>query len=433
MRVGIVWECPWIVSSYGKLTLWLAHGLIKQGFDVRVYCPFPAVLTYDRVFKYKSPCIHREVCVDHEPVEVTSDVYACSDEDVDVWIIAGTPHGEVESRRITKCSHSKAPVAGYIVTETYLVAGTYMLPYIFHFDAVAFPARAVADAYMSYDEAALFHGDWVLAPHGLPDYYFELDRDHVLDKALNLMPPTSEIREALEARRKGKCIGTFAKNHPRKDYPMLLTAFAYLRRQDPELRLLLAYINFVGAPVWDIQSIKMQLGLTEGVIDLNQFNVQVGVTEFGLLTLYSAMNVYAIATLGEGFGLPLVEAGALRLPIVATRTPVLEEIWEGYELLADARPVITSDGHVLFSTNPVDLAEKIKTALENQEEYGRKARAIAEKYRLEAMVKGITELVDKAVRNKGRKIQHPIQWTARPAPRNQVLDLMVKYYSKLKQ
>ena|GEM_PF-3692853 len=427
MKIGLVWECPWTPSSYGKLALWTAYGLLKEGFSVRLYCPsMPEMSLYSRCVDYTVKCLHRTigVCVDPgQPLEVCHSAAACNDRDVDVYIIGGTPFGRVESKWVEQCSHSQKPVAGYFVTETSIVQPMLAM-WLAHVDAVAFPARAVAEAFLAHEPARELHKDWILAPHGLPDYYRTLTPDQILDYGLKAMDSgdAERLKPALESRSEGSLYGTIAKDHPRKDYAALLSAFALLKHKHPgrKLRLFLGLIKAVGAPMWNVDAIKATLGLADDdILTLEPRLQETGITELGLLFAYSLLNAYILATLGEGFGLPLVEAGSLGIPIVATRTPVIEELWEGYPLLAESKPIVVSEGFILYGTDYADLASKMEVLLDENswEKCSKRAKATASRYTLDRMVEGVVKLAELAEKKKGAKKPHPLEkYDATPTP-----------------
>ena len=420
MRIGIIWECPWVPSSYGKLSLWLTYGLMREGFDVRVYCPSVVEMpAYHRCLEYRVLCLHRElgVCVDPGRfIEVCNPSWACGDggDDVDVYVIGGSPYGGVESRWVERCSRSRKPVAGYFVTET-PVLQPLLASWLFHVDAVGFPARAVAESFLSFEPVREVHKDWVLAPHGLPDYYYDLHPDEILAYSMSLLGGDAErLKPILESRREGSVYGTVGKDHPRKDYAALLSAFTLLKNKhrDRRLKLFIGLVKAVGAPMWNIDAMMGTLGLeNEDVVSFESKLEESGVSELGLLHTYSLMNVFTFATLGEGFGLPPVEAGALGIPVVVTRTPVTEEVWEGYPLLVRSRPILVSEGFILYGTDYKDLADKMEILLDGgeRERYGKQARGIAQKYTLDRMTEGVIKLCQLAEEKRGTKKPHPLQ------------------------
>ena len=416
MRVGIVWECPWVPSSYGKVVAWLVPELQRAGFDVRVYCPsIPDVMLYSKHIAYTPSCLHKGlgVCVEYEkPVEVSSDRWVCEDEDVDAYVIGGSPYGHVEAGWVSKCSKSRKPVAGYFVTESDVVPPL-LSSWLLHVDAVGFPARAVAEAFLTAVEVREAHKDWVHAPHGLPNYYFSLTPDEILEYGLGRVGKSRGLELAIESRSAGRLFGAVAKDHPRKDFGALLTAFTAVRdsAKDPKVRLLLGRIAAVGCPAWDVGAMMASLGLSgDEVLTLEDKWVVSGVTEMGLLFMYSLMNVHVTPTLGEGFGLQAVESASLGVPPIITETPVTREVWEGYSMLVRSRPILVGEGFILHATDYGDLAEKMSSMLDPGVRDGsaRVAKNIARGYTSEVMGKSVAKLIELALRKEGTKRPHPL-------------------------
>lgn len=82
--------------------------------------------------------------------------------------------------------------------------------------------------------------------------------------------------------------------------------------------------------------------------------IRVGfVPEDILVELYNSASVYIQPSLYEGFGLPVLEAFACGVPVVAGKTQALVEIGEGAAFLADP-------------ADPKDFAEKIKSVLNDK-------------------------------------------------------------------
>ena len=442
MRVGIAWECPWVPSSYGKLSLWLAVELQRLGFHVRVYCPSnPELTLYSKCTQHAPRCDHRElgVCVEPpEPIEVCNTRYLCSDSDVDVYVLCGSPYGQVESQWVSECSKTSHPVAGYFVTESDILPSL-LAQWALHVDAVGFTTNAVANAFVIHEPVRELHGDYVVVPHGLPDYYFSLTADRVLDYASKLVTETPGMKLLLESLREGVVYGMVAKDHPRKDFAALLSAFAKLKHSCRDLpvcdkiRLFLGTIKAVGAPTWIIDTLRDQLGLSkDDVVVLDESQQVSGVTELGLLHSYSLISVFVFPTMGEGFGLPPLEAGALFRPVILTRTPVTEEVWGDYPLLVKSRPFLDPTGFILHATDYEDLARKMDKLLaeRNRRRYGRLARRVAEKYTSSLMAKSFTRLVELAEEKRGTKKPHPLpEYKHAPTPEYRELVLRALGYT----
>lgn len=105
---------------------------------------------------------------------------------------------------------------------------------------------------------------------------------------------------------------------PRKNLPTLLRAFARLRRELPDVTLVI-----VGAPRWKFSAIPRvldQLNLRQAVRFAGY------VADADLPALYSAASVFCFPSLAEGFGLPVVEAMACGTPVVCSNASALPEL-----------------------------------------------------------------------------------------------------------
>ena len=428
MRIGIIGECPYVPSSYGKVVLWLSKGLMDQGFDVSVYCPSaPSVLTFARYMEFKHACESPEVCLDlPRPIRVWNERWACTEQggDADIYVIYGSPYGEVEGKWVSRCSRINKPVAGYFVTESDVVPPI-LAKWLLHVDAVGFPTIAVSEAFMLDREVSEHHREYVIVPHGLPDYYFDVDRERILSRGLDKLGRDREkARPLIEARAKKKLIGLLAKDHPRKDVSSILVSFIRLLRSDGDAKLFLALVRSVGFPVWNLSLMINQLGLgANDVYVIDPEASDIGLTEFGILYSYSLINVLAFPTYGESFGLPPVEAGALGVPPVITSTPVTREIWGDYPLLVKSRAIMTYEGMILHETDSTDLYEKIRTALGDPDKYGLIARRVSSKYRLDVMARSFTRLAKLAEDRLGTKKPHD--------PEKNKYDLDNPYYQEV--
>jgi glycosyltransferase involved in cell wall biosynthesis len=107
----------------------------------------------------------------------------------------------------------------------------------------------------------------------------------------------------------GPYLFTAATLEPRKNLEALLAAFAQVRAQRPDLRLVVA-----GPPGWGGRSVE-----GEGVNALGY----VGDDE--LPALYRGAAAFVYPSLFEGFGIPVVEAMACGTPVVASSHPSLDE------------------------------------------------------------------------------------------------------------
>jgi len=115
-------------------------------------------------------------------------------------------------------------------------------------------------------------------------------------------------------------IGCVAHNQTRKKLDHLLSAFSIFSAQHKDVLLLMhcAPKEQIG---WDLPQIAKNLGIQNKVLFTNQAMKNVGdihVTWEDMRRLYCSMDVHALSTGGEGFGVPIVESMACGVTNVAT-------------------------------------------------------------------------------------------------------------------
>lgn len=121
------------------------------------------------------------------------------------------------------------------------------------------------------------------------------------------------IKKASNTSRYILSVGTI---QPRKNYSRLIEAFSKLKDKTVELRI-------VGKKGWlyeDILSAPKRFGVTERVRFLDF------VSDSELPKLYQGAEFFALPSLYEGFGLPVLEAMAYGIPVVVSNTSSLPEI-----------------------------------------------------------------------------------------------------------
>ena len=108
-----------------------------------------------------------------------------------------------------------------------------------------------------------------------------------------------------------------ANSYPHKNLPLLVDAFARVARDLPH-RLVLVGRPRRGEPA--LAHALAASGLGSRIIRL------AGVTRAALAALYQAADVFVFPSLYEGFGLPVLEAMAAGVPVIATREGALPEV-----------------------------------------------------------------------------------------------------------
>jgi len=105
---------------------------------------------------------------------------------------------------------------------------------------------------------------------------------------------------------------------PRKNIGELITAFAKVRQTYPDYKLVIA-----GGVGWDAESdlaLSQTLGIPDSVIFTGRVSSEV------LQELYLGASIYVQPSWTEGFGLPVLEAMANRVPVIVSSGGALPEV-----------------------------------------------------------------------------------------------------------
>jgi len=132
---------------------------------------------------------------------------------------------------------------------------------------------------------------------------------------------------------------------PRKNIETLLNAFQILRRKEAhrDLNLVIA-----GCEGWLAENIIEKIRKTPGAIMTGKFETE------DLPALIAGAEVFVLPSLYEGFGLPVLEAMACGIPVIAADNSSLGEIVGTNGLLFDAK-------------NTQQLAEMMQSTMEDKE------------------------------------------------------------------
>ena len=175
-------------------------------------------------------------------------------------------------------------------------------------------------------------------------------------------------------------VGCVARNDFRKQIPVLLKAFAMFAKRHREA-LLYLHMDPDG-PVWRLPELVKRHGLERRVALTRGLVGPIGTTTRTLNAVYNLFDVMVLPTMGEAFGLPILEAMAAGVPVIATACSAVSELVEGRGELIAVRDWLTmpSDNADYALTDVGDLVEKLELLHADQElrlEYGRRGRAFA--------------------------------------------------------
>ncbi len=177
-------------------------------------------------------------------------------------------------------------------------------------------------------------------------------------------------------------IGCVARNQPRKGLPTLVKAFSTFARSHPDAML------HLHTDPWDEEGWMLgELLSRHGVEDRTSFTQAMlryeSVDDEELRDIYRSFDVFALPTMGEGFGLPILEAMACGVPVAATEGIAVSEMVGGRGELIQIISTLTVPPHN-FEAGLVD-ADKLASALERlyenpglRSKYARLGRKYAE-------------------------------------------------------
>jgi glycosyltransferase involved in cell wall biosynthesis len=147
--------------------------------------------------------------------------------------------------------------------------------------------------------------------------YFHLGADIENSKpSFGLPADAHEVLEVLKARPTFVMVGTV---EPRKGHLQAFAAFEALWDADVDVNLVI-----VGKAGWGIGDLPEKLA--RHAEQNKRFVWLEGISDEYLDKVYGASSCLLAASLGEGFGLPLIEAAQKGLPILARDIPVFREV-----------------------------------------------------------------------------------------------------------
>lgn len=171
----------------------------------------------------------------------------------------------------------------------------------------------------------------------------------------------------------------------RKAYPQSFQAFSRFLQRMPTA---LMYVHCVGQR-GERQGVNLHecaelFGIYPSIIWSDEYKGLLGYDDDYMRTVYSAMDVLLACSLGEGFGVPILEAQACGTPVITGEWSAMNEItFAGWKHPASkAWPTYTYQASFMFEPSPVVLDELLVEAAKhaNDTALQTKARAGAMDY-----------------------------------------------------
>jgi glycosyltransferase involved in cell wall biosynthesis len=167
---------------------------------------------------------------------------------------------------------------------------------------------------------------WMAAKKWNRPFHFQIDTNHLGADVVSsfstsgLVEGTDKVLKTLKERPSFLMVGTI---EPRKGYQQTLNAFESLWKSNTNVNLVI-----VGKQGWMVEQLVDTLR-THQELGKRLFWLE-GISDKYLEKVYAASSCLIIASYGEGFGLPLIEAARYGLPIITRDLPVFREVAGDY-------------------------------------------------------------------------------------------------------
>ena len=236
--------------------------------------------------------------------------------------------------------------------------------------------------------------DYYYIPHGVDANVFKpLDMQASREK---MKLPADKFIVGMVAANKG--------NPPRKAFQQNIAAFAALQAKHGDCVLYLHTIDGERGGYASVQLLPYikALGLKVGyafqpsaegadVIFADQYGLTLGYPDDQMAALYSSMDVHMLVSMGEGFGIPILEAQACGAPVVVGDWTAMSELcFSGWKVdKKEAMPIFTDISAWQYLPHPAAIAERLEAAyrMRGNQDYRKRARAGAMKYDADKIVK----------------------------------------------
>lgn len=155
-------------------------------------------------------------------------------------------------------------------------------------------------------------------------------------------------------------VGCVARNQPRKNLPVLIKAFAqFCVNKSDAVLYLHTNPDDIG---WDILDLLKRYRVFDKTCISKSASVKKGVENSKLNEIYNLFDVMVLPTAGEGFGLPILEAMAAGVPVIATNYSSCVELLEGRGELIKVKEFLTAGKHNIEYAIPdiADLTAKLE-------------------------------------------------------------------------
>lgn len=220
--------------------------------------------------------------------------------------------------------------------------------------------------------------------------------------------------------------GMIARNQLRKEYPILMRAFTLLPEKVKENSMLylhtMPFEETQGKTGWRLPEMILRMGLQGKVIMPTKKGGSKwwGQNEEELAKTYNVLGCHVLCSSGEGFGIPILESSACRIPQIASNNTAIPEVMGDGGLLIDCQEdeVWTAENLIISTTKIGSTRDQMLRMFEDhelREELSRKALAHSREFTWEKAVNLMADAIEETYETESRlgneifKFEEPIE------------------------
>ncbi len=209
---------------------------------------------------------------------------------------------------------------------------------------------------------------------GMDSFYIP----HAVDTNIYNIINEKHIDEFKKANNMGDkfVVGCVARNQGRKVLSKLYEAFSIFSKNKDDV-ILIMHCDPKDPMGEDLITISDKLGIRKKILYTGLKSFYYGMPDVHLNLLYNAMDIHAISTTGEGFGIPIIESMACGVPNILTDYTTSRELIEGCGELCKISAFIEASNTRRAIVDVNDMAKKMQKLYDKpklREKYGKIAR-----------------------------------------------------------
>jgi len=201
-------------------------------------------------------------------------------------------------------------------------------------------------------------GERVARDHGVPVRYVP----HGVDTGVFQPLDRAGARQRLGWPADRFVAGMVAANYAtRKAFPQHIAGFAAFHRKHPDSMLYLHTEEATPGGL-DLTSLCVKAGLKVGtdVVFCDAYRYLLGIPDSEMAAIYTAMDVLLLATKGEGFGIPIIEAQACGTPVILGDWSAMSELcFAGWKVSREESAEVENGWRL---AEPEAIADRLESA-----------------------------------------------------------------------